>query len=186
MNAYANLVLQGPTTEEVAGALRERGRGAYVAPGASRSTVVLHEDYGGQETLAAELSARFQCPVLLSMVFGGTVLLYQLYANGEQVDAYVSTPHDGLELDGPPPEGNTAMLCAAFDRERNAASVERVLRRPTKPGSDYAYAVNRHGELLRALGLPLFAAGASFAAIEAGELPYGPGFDPGTLVRTGT
>jgi hypothetical protein len=119
------------------------------------------------------------------MVFGGTVLLYQLYVNGQRVDAYVSTPHDGLELDGPSPQGNAAVLCAAFNRERHAAGVERVLRRPTKPDSDYEYAINRHGELLRALGLPLLAAGASFGAIEAGELPHGPGFDPSTLVRTG-
>jgi hypothetical protein len=166
-------------------ALNASGHVAYIATGAGRSTVVIHEDYGAQEALAAELSARFQCPVLLSMVFGGTVLLYQLYLNGEHVDAYVSTPHEGLELDGPTPEGNTQVLCAAFDRERHAASVERALRRPTKPGTDYAYAINRHGELLRALGLPLFTAGASFAAIEAGELPHGPGFDPMTLIRTG-
>jgi hypothetical protein len=184
-NSYANIVLQGPESSEVIAALKASGRVAYVAAGASRSTVVMHEDYGAQEALAAELSATFQCPVVLSMVFGGTVLLYQLYVNGERVDAYVSTPHDGLELDGPPPEGNTAALCAAFNRERHAASVERILRRPTKPGSDYAYAINRHGELLRALGLPLFAAGASFGAIEAGELPHAPGFDPSTLIRTG-
>jgi hypothetical protein len=185
MNSYANLVLRGPATADVIDALNVRGRIAYVAPGAARSVVILHEDYGGQETLAAELSATFQCAALLSMVFGETVLLYQLYQNGEQVDAYVSTPHDGLELDGPTPQGNPAVLCAAFDRERHAASVERVLHRPTKPGTDYAYAINRHGELLRALGLPLFAAGASFGAVEAGELPHASGFDPSTLVRTG-
>jgi hypothetical protein len=185
MSSYANLVLHGPSLPEVIDALNARGRVAYVAPDAAKSVLILHEDYGGQETLAAELSATFACPVLLSMVFGGTVLLYQLYQNGEQIDAYVSTPHDGLELDGPTPEGNTALLCAAFDRERHASSVERVLRRPTKPGTDYAYAINRHGELLRALGLPLFAAGASFGAVEAGELPHAAGFDPVTLVRTG-
>lgn len=183
-NSYANIVLQGPHETDVVTALNGAGRVAYVA-GAGASTVVMHEDFDRQEALAAELSARFQCPALLVMVFGGTVLLYQLYVNGEQADAYVSSPHDGLELDGPTPEGNTAVLCAAFNRERAAASIERVLRRPTKPGTDYAYAINRHGELLRALGLPLFAAGASFGAIEAGELPHGPGFDPAKLIRTG-
>ena len=184
-NSYANLVVEGPQTTDVIAALNASGRVAYVAAGTGRSTVVMHEDYGAQETLAAELSQTFQCPALLTMVFGGTVLLYQLYANGQRVDAYVSTPHDGLELDGPPPEGNTAVLCETFNRERSASSVERILHRPTKPGTDYAYAINRHGELLRALGLPLFAAGASFAAIEAGELPHAAGFDPSTLVRTG-
>jgi hypothetical protein len=184
-NSYANLVLQGPDTPNVVAALNASGHVAYVAAGASKSTVVMHEDYAAQESLAAELSATLRCPLLLAMVFGGTVLLYQLYVNGQRVDAYVSTPHDGLELDGPAPEGNAVVLCEAFNRERHATSVERILRRAAKPGTDYAYAINRHGELLRALGLPLFAAGASFGAIEAGELPHAPGFDPSTLVRTG-
>jgi hypothetical protein len=185
-DSYANLVLQGPDLSDVLAALNAGGHVCYVAAGAGGSTVVMHEDYGWQESLAAELSATLWCPVLLSMVFGGTVLLYQLYSNGNQVDAYVSSPHDGLELDGPRQQGNTAALCAAFNRERHAGSVERILRRPTKPGTEYAFAINRHGELLRALGLPLFAAGSSFGAIEAGELPHGPGFDPAKLIQTGT
>jgi hypothetical protein len=60
-----------------------------------------------------------------------------------------------------------------------------VLRRPTHPTKGYALAVNRHGELARALGLPLFAAGAGFAGIEMGELPAGAGFDAAALIRTG-
>ena len=48
----------------------------------------------------------------------------------------------------------------------------------------FALAVNRHGELARALGLPVFAAGAGFAGIEVGELPEGPGFDASALRRT--
>jgi hypothetical protein len=182
---YANLVLQGPDASDVIAALRELHHVAYVAPGAAQTSVVFHEDLARQEELATGLSSRFGCAVLLSMVFGGTVLLYHLYLDGRRADAYVSKPHEGLELDEPSPDGDSQTLCAAFNKEHRTASVERVLRRPSKPDTDYAYAVNRHGELLRALGLPLFAAGAGFAAIEAGELPHGPGFDPGTLVRTG-
>jgi hypothetical protein len=63
--------------------------------------------------------------------------------------------------------------------------VERVLRTPTKPNGEYAYAANRHGELARALGLPVFAVGAGFGGIEVGELPEGEGFDPTRLVKTG-
>jgi hypothetical protein len=183
---YANLIIQGPDPHDVTAALREIHHVTYVAPGRANTSVVYHEDMARQEELATVLSRRFSCAVLLSMVFGGTVLLYHLYVNGERADAYVSKPHEGLELDEPPPDGNSEALCAAFNKEHRVASVERILRRPTKPGTDYAYAVNRHGELLRALGLPLFAAGAGFAAIEAGELPHGPGFDPGSLVRTGS
>ena len=182
---YANIVVQGPAQVDVLAYLNERRQVAYVSAAVQGATVVFHEDLATQEDLAAGLSGRFQCPALLAMVYGGTVLLYHLYVNGEQVDAYVSSPHEGLELDGPAPAGNAETLCAAFGMERRAASVARVLSRPTKPNTDYALAVNRHGELLRALRLPLFAAGAGFASIEAGELPAGPGFDPGTLLRPG-
>jgi hypothetical protein len=185
-NFYANITLQGPAQADVAAYLNDRRQVAYVSGTVKDATVVFHEDFAAQEEVAAGLSAHFRCPALLAMVFGGTVLLYHLYTGGEQVDAYVSTPHEGLELDGPAPAGNAETLCAAFGMERRASSVARVLSRPTKPNSDYALAVNRHGELLRALNLPLFAAGAGFASIESGELPMGPGFEPGTMVRTGT
>jgi hypothetical protein len=183
---YANIIIAGPTQADVTMALNDARQVAYVAGQAQGGVVVFHEHLAGQEQLARDLSARFECPVLLAMVFGGSVLLYHLYVSGAQADAYVSTPHEGLELDGPPPHGNAETLCAAFGMEHRAASLQRTLNRPTKPDTDYAYAVNRHGELLRALGLPLFAAGTGFAAIEAGELPHAPGFDPSTLVRTGS
>ncbi len=182
---YANITVQGPAQRDVVAYLNDQRSVAYVAGTVKAATVVFHQDFAAQEDLAAGLSAHFRCPALLAVVFGGTVLLYHLYAGGEQVDAYVSYPHDGLELDGPAPEGNAEMLCTAFGMEGRAAGVERVLRRPAKPDTDYALAVNRHGELLRVLRLPLFAAGAGFASIEAGELPAGPGFEPGGLVRTG-
>jgi hypothetical protein len=184
-NFYANITLQEPAQPDVVAYLNERHQVAYVSGTLQGATVVFHDDFAAQEDLASSLSAHFECPALLTMVFGGTVLLYHLYVNGEQRDAYVSSPHEGLELEGPAPEGNAETLCAAFGMERRVASVARVLSRPTKPNSDYALAVNRHGELFRALRLPLFAAGAGFASIEAGELPAGPGFDPATLARTG-
>lgn len=182
---YANITVQGAAQSDVVAYLSERRHVAYVSSTVKDATVVFHEDFAAQEDIASGLSARLRCPALLAMVFGRTVLLYHLYAAGKQVDAYVSSPHEGLELDGPAPQGDAATLCAAFGMERRTLSVERVLRRPTKPGSDYAYAVNRHGELLRALGLPLFAAGAGFPSIEAGDLPAGPGFDPAALIRAG-
>lgn len=184
---YANVTLDGPEAADVATYLTSRRIVAYVAPAAKSKTVVFHEDLDAQEQIAAGLSAHFRCPALLVMDYGGTVLLYHLYAGGEQADAYVSRPHDELEPAGaePLPEGDAAVLCAAFGMEHRTAAVERVLRRPTHPTRGYALAVNRHGELARALGLPLFAAGIGFRDIAIGELPTGPAFDPATLVRTG-
>jgi hypothetical protein len=183
---YSNILLRNVgDVRDVVSFLNAGHHAAYVAPAPGGYALVCHEDLDTQESVAAALSGRFEGSALLVMALGGTILLYHLYLNGGQADAYVSSPHEGLELDGSTPEGNAEALCAAFGMEHRVASVERVLRRPTKPNTDYAYAINRHGELLRALKLPLFAAGASFRAIESGELPHGAGFDPATLVRTG-
>jgi hypothetical protein len=184
---YANITVHGPTQKDVVAFLNGEGHPAYVAPTVKGNTVVFHEDLGAQERLAAALSTHFACPALLVMAYGEAVLLYELYVKGQRADAYVSSPHEGLELDGPTPEGDPAVLAAAFGIEMDhlVRRVERVLRTPTKSNGEYAYAANRHGELARALGLPLFAVAAGYAGIEIGELPQGEGFDPGKLVRTG-
>lgn len=181
---YANITLHGPSQADVVAYLKAQHVVAYVAPTVKASTVVFHEDLGGQEDIASALSRHFACPALLVMDYGGKVLLYHLYAGGEQVDAYVSSPHDELDLGGAAPEGDAAALAGAFEMDHRVASVDRVLRRPTHETKGYALAVNRHGELARALGLPLIAAGAGFQMIELGELPDAPGFDPSQLIRT--
>jgi hypothetical protein len=182
---YANITLQGPDQNDVAAYLKQQHVPAYVAPTVNTSTVVFHGEMGEQENIAAALSQQFDCPALLAMVFNNTVLLYQLYQSGEKIDAYVSSPHDDLETGSDPmPEGDPAVLCRAFGMDHRIAAVERILRRPTKPNTDFAYAANRHGELARALKLPLLAVGTSYRDIEVGELPGGQAFDVGAMVRT--
>lgn len=183
---YSNITLRGPDQKDVFVYLKKQHIPAYVAPTVKASTVVFHGDMGDQENVAAALSREFDCPALLAMVFNNTILLYQLYQSGGKTDAYVSRPHDELESGPDPmPEGDPAVLCRAFDMDHRATAVERILRRPTKPNTDYAYAANRHGELARALGLPLLAVGTSYRDIEMGELPGGQQFDVGAMVRTG-
>jgi hypothetical protein len=183
---YANITLHGPAAPAVVEFLETHGDVAYVAP-AKGGAVVFHQDLGAQERLAASLSKHFRCPALVVMTFGESILLYELYEFGEETDAYVSTPHEGLELDGPPQEGNPAVLCRAFgiEMDHKVRRVERILRTPTRPNAEFAMAVNRHGELARALGLPLSAVGTGFANIEVGELPQAPDFDPSSLRKTG-
>jgi hypothetical protein len=183
---YANITVRGPAQPDVVSFLKRQGVIAYVSPAVKGATVVWHEDLAGQEPLAAALSAELDCPALVVMGYGEAVLMYTLYRGGAPVDAYVSLPHEGLELDGPAPEGDARVLASTFgiDMDHLVARVERILRKPARQNSEYAYAVNRHGELARALGLPLFAAGSGFNAIEVGELPEGQGFDAAQLVRT--
>jgi hypothetical protein len=186
---YANITLYGAPRDEVAQFLAGHGDVAYVAPfnsGGTTGAVVFHQDLGAQERIAIALSKHFRRPAWVVMTFGESILLYELYENGEETDAYVSTPHEGLELDGAAQEGNAKVLCAAFgiEMDHKVNRVERILRTPTKPTGEFAYAANRHGELCKALGLPQFAVGASFASIEMGELPHGQGFAPATMIKT--
>ena len=183
---YANITVRGPAQGAVVDFLKKQGVIAYVSPTVKGCTVVWHEDLAGQEPLAASLSADLNCTALVVMGYGEAVLMYTLYRGGSPLDAYVSSPHEGLELDAPAPDGDARVLAGAFGIEMDhlVARVDRILRKLSRANSDYAYAVNRHGELARALGLPVFAAGSSFNSIEVGELPEGQGFDPSMLVRT--
>ena len=61
--------------------------------------------------------------------------------------------------------------------------VTTVLTKPAKDDQPFAYAANRHGELCSALALPSFAVGSSYAGIEQGELPAGPGLNVGRLIQ---
>src|SRR3954469_24390546 len=94
---YANITLAGPSHGDLVAFLNETRRTAYVSPTGKGNTVLFHEDMGGQEELAASVSAPFQCPALLVVGYGNTILLYQLYVNGDAADAYVSQPHDEVE-----------------------------------------------------------------------------------------
>ena len=183
---YANITVRGPAQGDVVDFLKKQGVIAYVSPTVKGCTVVWHEDLASQEPLAAALSSDLQCPALLVMGYGEAMLMYSLYVGGGAADSYVSSPHDGLELDGPAPEGDARVLAGAFGIEMDhlVARVDRILRKPTRANTEYAFAVNRHGELARALGLPLFAAGSGFNAIEVGELPEGQGFNASLLVRS--
>jgi hypothetical protein len=181
---YANIALKGPAQHDVLAFLKAHGDVAYVSPVVKESLVVFHQDLSTQEDLAARLSAEFICPALLVMNYGQGILLYHLYQDGRQVDAYVSSPHGELELDGPAPAGDAAVLCQAFDADRFERRVATLLAREGKPGQPYEYAANRHGELASALGLPVFAAGTGFDAIELGEVPMGKGFELRELRRS--
>jgi hypothetical protein len=178
LSFYSNITLAVADQDAVLTWMRARGARALLSSGVRGAIVVFHEDLSAQEELARQLSAHFRCAALLVMGYGQGVLLYQLYQSGEQTDSYVSSPHDELEAgEDPMPSGNVEVLCAAFNIERSEMRVQTILAKEGKPGQPYEYAVNRHGELARALGLPQFAAGASYHSIEVGELPNGDGFD---------
>ena len=186
MQNYANITLAGPTQGEIVAHLKWRGVAAYVSNTVrGGATVVFHEDLASQEPLAADLSEKFSCPAIVVMTYGQCVLLYQLYTNGVMTDSYVSEHVEELLGAHDAPPGDAEKLCDAFGKPAAVRRVTTILSKPAKDGQPYGYAANRHGDLFAALKLPLFAVGASFAAIEHGELPAGEGFDSSELAKTG-
>ena len=69
------------------------------------------------------------------------------------------------------PEGGDAKkLCAAFGSDA-VKEVEGILRKPFAEDNGYVFAMERHGDLAAALGIPSFGVGSGFELISSGELP---------------
>ena len=173
-NSYTNLTLRGPDPSAVAEALK--GRSAFITPKQNNCVVVLDEESDAQDLdalsrLAQDLSSKLSCPTLAVMNHDDDVLLYALYDNGVLVDEYNSSP-DYFE-DGPsrPPEsGDAETLCIHFKAE-NRDAVEQILRRPQGTEDGYIFAVERHQDLIAALGLPSIAAGLGYRYAREGDFP---------------
>ncbi|HVA51091.1 MAG TPA: hypothetical protein VNH11_32420 [Pirellulales bacterium] len=179
-NFYVNHTLRGPSQQAVGEALL--GRSAVVTPMRDGCVVVFDEQSDDQDPdaisrLGERLSRQFDCPVLAVLNHDDDILWYQLYVGGELIDEYNSCP-DYFEADesfdgdepGGPSGGDAEKLCRAFGAG-NVAAVEKVLR---SSGDDsYVFAVERHQDLVQALGIPSFGVGAGYRNIMNGESPDG-------------
>jgi hypothetical protein len=176
-NFYTNYTLRGPSQQGVAKALT--GRSAIVTPQQDGCVVVFDEQSDEQNMdvltdLARDLSGELRCPVLAVLNHDDDILWYQLYLIGELSDEYNSCPsYFDPEAEPSGPEGGDAQkLCVAFG-STNLHEVERILRKSAFDGDGYAFAVERHTDLARALGLPGFAVGGGYSYVADGEIPDG-------------
>lgn len=182
-NFYTNYSLPGVTPSAVAAALA--GRSALVSPSVNNVVVVFDEQSESQDIevmtqLGAELSSKCKCPVLAAMNHDDDVLWYGLFQNGQLVDEYNSCPgyfDDSVESDEPS-GGDAEKLASAFGVKKSGP-VKKVLRASDE---DYTFAIERHGALAKALGLPSFAVGGGYGSIDSGERPKGLTAD--SLLRT--
>ncbi|MFN7139130.1 MAG: hypothetical protein ACK4UN_07320 [Limisphaerales bacterium] len=173
-NTYTSYTLRGPTQQEVARALV--GRSALVTPVSNGCVVVFDKQsdellQAAVPALAFQWSEAFACPVLGLMNYDDDVLWYRLYIRGEKVDEYASW----IGIPGRPrvPRGGDATkLCDAFGSS-NVSEVESVLRKSSEGDGSYRFAVDRHADLARALGIPTFGVGAGYSYLADGELPDG-------------
>lgn len=184
-NFYTNFTLRGPSQQAVAAALA--GRSAFITPEQNGCVVVFDEQSDEQDTqviaaLGGELSQKLNCAVLAVLNHDDDILWYQLYERGQLVDEYDSTPgyfdpNAGLS---PPAGGDAQTLCRAFGVD-SVMDVDRILHTSTFDDDGYAFAVERHADLARALGIPEFVAGGGFRYASEGELPDG--LDEADLLR---
>ncbi|MCA1669405.1 MAG: hypothetical protein LC793_18825 [Thermomicrobia bacterium] len=134
---------------------------AIVSPTYADVTAIFPRDW--DEKLPPALSAANKCTVLFTQIYDGDILLYWLYIAGNLVDTYDSYPGYFGAVPASryavPEGGDVAKLCAAFDVDNAADSVERILRLPNRqPGIKatdfYADPEDRYRDLAAALGLP--------------------------------
>lgn len=174
---YTNYTLRGPSQQEVAKAFA--GRKAVVTPEQNGSVVAFDEQSDDQDqeriaALAAEFSLQFKCPVLAILNHDDDILWYQLYESGTLADEYDSSLgyfDPGAEPSAPI-GGDARRLAKAFGTG-DVARIEAVLRKSSYDDDGYVFALDRHADLARVLGLPDFAVGKAYASFERNELPEG-------------
>ena len=186
-NFYTNYTLRGPSQQAVAAALA--GRSAMVTPEQDGCVVVFDETSDDQNQegitgLASKLSSDLNCPVLAVLNHDDDIFWYQLYLSGELADEYDSSPgyFEPAAEPSAPAGGDARKLCTAFGTD-SVAEVESILRKSSFEEGGYTFAVERHTDLARALGLPSFGVGAGFRYVSDGELPEG--LEAGRMVRVG-
>ena len=162
------------------------GRSAIVTPAQNGCVVVFDEESEEQDTdvitlLASRLSRQLRCPVLALLNHDDDILAYWLYISGELADEYDSSPgyFDPAAEVSPPAGGDAQKVCNAFGANA-VAEVESVLRKVPRDDEFY-FADDRHRDLARLLGVPLFVVGAGFRYVSQGELPEG--LDEDSLLR---
>ena len=173
---YVNYTLRGPDQRSVSAALA--GRKALVSPQKNGCVVAFDEESDKQDQkliaqLTLNLSTRLHCAVLAILIHDDDILWYQLCEDGSLRDEYDSTPGYFNPTGGKAPKGgDTQKLCAVFDC-KNVDQVDQILRKPQFDKSGYVFASQRHADLVRALGLPVFAVYGAYRGIVRGHYPEG-------------
>lgn len=174
-STYNNILLKGPTQEQIVAYLQEQQQASFVSPTLHGLTFVYPRD--AREDLAAALSRAFHTLAFWALVYDSEVFEYALFDDGALLDAYTSDPRpwddgddeedeegaDDADMSGAEPNstpvepagGNAHVLSAAFGVEHAVEQVEAVLRpRPTDPRDLTTFAESRHWYLAEALGWP--------------------------------
>ena len=179
-NFYTNITLRGPDQKQALEVLIYNGRSAFVAPTSNGFTVVFdqqceQQDIDVLEAVASDLSSHFRCPALAILNHDDDILVYKLFDGGSLVDEYDSSPSYFDPEAGPssPEGGDASKLCRLMGQGQNIEEVEGILRRTLIDKGSYLSEIDRHGELVKTLGIPSYSVGLGYRYIERGEIPEG-------------
>ena len=168
---YVNFAVKGGDQRNVAATLERNQRVAVVTPSQKGYVVVYDQEADRQAIkpildLGGLLSSETACPVFATLNHDDDVLCYWLFERGKLIDAYNSNP-DAFEpgKDAPPwQDGDAKRVCAALSATGDPVRVEEILR------GEYVFAVERHGQLAKVLGLPSCSVGFGYEYVARGEL----------------
>jgi hypothetical protein len=166
-NTHNNIIMVGPSQDQIVAALQAREQGAFVSPTRNGITFVWATD-DGWAPLAEDLSRTCGGLALFASVYDSDIFEYALYEEGRLIDKYNSAPDyfdgEGLEGDEPhaeryqpsPTGGNARVLCTAFAAEPATAQAQEILHPPVEgairlAGIDAYY---QHWALAEAIGWP--------------------------------
>jgi hypothetical protein len=173
---YVNFVARTKNRGEIGDFLA--GRDAYISPVLDEVVLFYDKEADAQdwpliEELARRLSDRLATVVLATLNHDDDILMCCLFEKGEQKDSYNSAPDYFEDTYTPrgPIGGAAAVLCEAFG-SKNINAVETTLRTPDAAwGGSYVFALDRHRDLMEALGMTSLAFLAGYRHLEAGDFP---------------
>ncbi len=188
-SSYDSITVKGPEQAQIAAFLEAMGQSAFLTPTRDSVTVVACRDLQtSQGFLAHRLSKELICTVWCVLVHDSDVMHYSLYQKGSLVDDFNSDPGWGWSDEYIPARGgNAEALCAAFGAN-DTETIEKARKLLTVPKSPttvagfdtdwearggYAFAEQRHADLVTALGLPELPYDAEYGDFETGILSVG-------------
>lgn len=182
-NFYGNIVVCGAQREALLKAMQQRP--AYISPSRGECAVVYDAECDEQDReaiaqLSSELSQALECRALAAIDHDDSLLWLQLWDKGQLLVEYNSNPDLFDEEPGEFTREDTALLCSTLGAKDAAGKVEEIL---SASDEEYPFAIMRHLDLLRALGLPEYCAGYGYNYLSMGEFP--PGMAEDEFVETG-
>lgn len=179
MGTFANnLLVYGPSLDEVKHYYRQVGRPAYVAALDDKTILVAEEPSGKRVSEAEFLSKSLHCVILICDIIDSDMLIVDLWRNGEQVDFYVSDEELAEEMSmgaefprSKPmtPAARAGLWCECLERPEQQASVAKILAAPDV--EKYVFAEEYQDALWQAMGLPTAGIGVDFHFLEQGIVP---------------